>query len=270
MLAPGAYARRGLRHMLAIDLGTARLRIWSPTLGRVIEEPTVVAWGPPGTRRAVGRVAIDRAADGEAPLVWPLRDGVVDNYPACVHLLRVLVAGHNLIGRPDTPVLVGVPATATLRQQNLVRTAVRRATGGRVTVVEEPLAAALACRIDLTKADDLVVVDIGHGRTEVIRVACGAVVAAERVNAANAVDQVPAIAAVIRGLAPRTHLGGPRRLLITGGGAAPGVAARLAALTNRSVTMPPDVRLATIHGLALLLTAGQDQPAGTTPDPGAR
>ncbi|MCW3818128.1 rod shape-determining protein [Micromonospora sp. DR5-3] len=267
MLTPGAYARRGLRHMLAIDLGTSSVRIWSPTLGRVIEEPTVVAWGPPGSRRAVGRAALDRAADGDAPLVWPLRDGVMDNYPACVHLLRVLVTVNDLVCRSGTPVLVGVPATATLRQQNLVRAAVRRATGGRVTVVEEPLAAALACRIDLARAEDVVVVDIGHGRTEVVRVACGAVTDAERVDVANAVDQVPAIAAVVRRFTPRSQPAGPRRLLITGGGAISGVAARLAALTNRSVTMPANVRLATIQGLTLLLTAGHEQPTDGPPGP---
>ncbi|OKI49629.1 rod shape-determining protein [Micromonospora sp. CB01531] len=267
MLTPGAYARRGLRQMLAIDLGTATVRLWSPTLGRVIEEPTVVAWGPPGSRRAVGRAALDRATHDDAPLVWPVRAGVMDNYPACVHLLRVLVTANDLTCRPHTPVLVGVPATATLRQQNLVRAAVRRATDGRVTVVEEPLAAALACRIDLARTDDVVVVDIGHGRTEVVRLACGTVTAAERVDVANAVDQVPAIAAVVRRFTPRAHRVGPRRLLITGGGAVPGVAARLAALTNRSVTMPANVRLATIQGLTMLLTTGQDHPTGSEPGP---
>ncbi|MGS2615373.1 rod shape-determining protein [Micromonospora sp. LZ34] len=255
MLTPGAYAREGLRQILTIDLGTAHVRIWSPALRRVVEEPTVVAWGPPGSRRAVGRAAVDLAERTGAPLVWPLRAGVVDHFPACVHLLRVLTVANGRPWAPHTPVLVGVPATATLRQQHRLTAAVGRATGGRVTTVEEPLAAALACRVDLD-AEDLVVVDIGHGRTEVVRVTAGAVTAAARADGSNDVDQVPAIAAAVRRLGDRSGRSGPRRLLVTGGGAATiGLAARLAALTNRAVTMPTDVRLATIHGLALLARA---------------
>ncbi|MFI7491494.1 rod shape-determining protein [Micromonospora echinaurantiaca] len=260
MLNPGAYAREGLRQILTIDLGTAHVRIWSPALGRVVEEPTVVVWGPPGSRRAVGRAAVELADRTGAPLVWPLRHGVVDHFAACVHLLRVLTVTHAGSGAPHTPVLVGVPATATLRQQQRLTAAVRRATGGRVSTVEEPLAAALACRVGLD-TEDLVVVDIGQGRTEVVRITDGTVTAAARTDGSNNVDQVPAIAAAVRRLGEHTHRPGPRRLLVTGGGAATiGVAARLAALTSRAVTMPADVRLATIQGLALLAQTRPPHP----------
>src|SRR4051812_17012354 len=75
-------------------------------------------------------------------------DGVVRDFFACVHLLRVLVAASAPPCGDACSVLVGVPATATLRQKNRLVAAVRRGVGGRVTTVEEPLAAALACRPD--------------------------------------------------------------------------------------------------------------------------
>ncbi|MGW4500731.1 rod shape-determining protein [Micromonospora sp. NPDC004336] len=253
MLAPGAYARLGLRHPLALDLGTSTVRVWSPPHGTVVAEPAVVARIPSGGH-AVGRAAIDLRAGGDAKLVWPVRHGVVEDFHACVHLLRVVAAATGRPGDDLSPVVVGVPATATLRQKNLLVAVVRRALGGRVATVEEPLAAALACPADLD-GDDIVAIDIGHGRTEIARIADRAVVAAERVDVPNSVDQVPSIAATVRRLGAHPVRPGRRRLLITGGGAAhPGLAARLAALTGRTVTMPADPHLATLAGLRLLLT----------------
>ncbi|MER5335758.1 rod shape-determining protein [Micromonospora sp. NPDC002717] len=253
MLAPGVYARLGVRHPVALDLGTSAVRVWTPVHGEVVTEPAVVARIPSGGH-AVGRAAMDLRATSGAKLLWPVRHGVVEDFFACVHLLRVVAAAAGRPGDDVSPVVVGVPATATLQQKNLLVAVVRRALGGRVATVEEPLAAALACQADLDR-DDVVAVDIGHGRTEIARIADRAVAAAEHVDVPNAVDQVPFIAAAVRRVGARPAGPGRRRLLITGGGAAhPGLAARLAALTGRTVTMPPDPHLATLAGLRLLLT----------------
>ncbi|WP_433393627.1 rod shape-determining protein [Micromonospora sp. KLBMP9576] len=250
MLTPGAYARRGLRHPVALDLGTSTVRLWTPVSGTVVTEPAVVAWTPSGAQ-AVGRAAIALRDSGDAKLLWPVRSGVVADFFACVHLLRVLAAASGRPGDDVSPVVVGVPATATLRQQDLLDAVVRQAFGGRVATVEEPLAAALGCRADLD-GDDVVTVDIGQGRTEIVRIADRAVEAAERVDVPDGLDPAPLIAAAVRRLGTRP---GRRRLLITGGGAAhPQLAARLAALTGRVVTMPADPHLATLTGLRLLLT----------------
>ncbi|MGK5672005.1 rod shape-determining protein [Micromonospora sp. URMC 106] len=214
VLAPGAYARLGVRHPLALDLGTSTVRVWTPLHGAVVAEPAVVARIPSGGH-AVGRAAIDLRATSGAKLVWPVRHGVVADFAACVHLLRVVAAATGRPGGDLSPVVVGVPATATLRQKNLLVAVVRRALGGRVSTVEEPLAAALACPADLDH-DDIVAIDIGHGRTEIARIADRGVAAAERVDVPNAVDQVPLIAAAVRRLGAHPACAGRRRLLITG------------------------------------------------------
>ncbi|GAB3149535.1 hypothetical protein GCM10027290_35920 [Micromonospora sonneratiae] len=257
MLSPGVYARSGVRHPLAIDLGTANVRVWTPAGSSVIDEPTVIAYDREGVPAAVGRAALALAGSGDVRLVRPVRDGVVDDFPACVHLLQRLVAAS---GRPPgdmSPVLVGVPATATLWQQDLLIAAVSQTTRGRVVTVEEPLAAALACQATLDAGCDVVAVDLGHGRTEVVRIASGAVTAAERIGIDNPLDQVSAIADVVRRLTRATARSGRRRLLLLTGGGAVGTDAgsRLAALTGRVVTMPAESQLATIRGLRLLLTA---------------
>jgi actin-like ATPase involved in cell morphogenesis len=234
-------------HPLALDVGTATVRVWTPGLDCVLSEPAVIGRDRRG-RRVAGRTALEYGTD----LVWPMSDGVVHDFYRCVRLLRMLVV---MAGRPHadlSPVLVGVPATATLREKNLMVTAVRRATGSPVTAVDEPLAAALACRLS-PRDGDVVAVDIGHGRTEVARITEQTVTAAERVDIANTVDQVPAIATAVRRIGVSAE--GHRRLLLTGGGATlPGVAARLAASTRRAVTVPVQPRLATVTGLRLLLT----------------
>ncbi|MGW0431850.1 rod shape-determining protein [Micromonospora sp. NPDC003197] len=257
MLGPGVYARPGVPHPLAIDLGTANVRIWTPAAGSVIDEPTVVAYDSAGVARAVGQAALTLARSGGVRLVRPIQDGVIDDFRACVHLLQALITASARPAGDVSPVLVGVPATATLWQQDLLTAAVGRVTGGRVVAVEEPLAAALSCRSSLDTSNDVVAVDLGQGRTEVVRITGGTVTAAERVGPGNLLDQVPAIAATVRQLTCESaRLGHRRLLLLTGGGAAgPNVASRLAALTGRIVTMPVDSRLATIRGLRLLMTA---------------
>ncbi|HEY8532946.1 MAG TPA: rod shape-determining protein [Micromonospora sp.] len=263
MLAVGAYARRGVRHPLAIDLGTSMVRIWAPGLETVVNEPAVVAFGPVPDQRAAGRAAFEVARRTGAPLIWPVRDGVVDNLAACVYLLRTLVAATGRPADDPSPVVVGVPATATLRQLHLIMTAVHHATGGRVSAVEEPLAAALACFPRLDDGDDVVAVDIGQGRTEVIQIADRAVAAAERVDARGR-DLIPAIAETVRRIAPCGSRR-PRRLLVTGGGATrPGAATSLAALTGRTVTVPAEARLATLRGLSLLLSTADSHPQSLT------
>ncbi|MFF5224977.1 rod shape-determining protein [Dactylosporangium sp. NPDC000521] len=252
MLTPGAYAVRGGEHCLALDLGTSTVRLWTPATGAVITAPTVLA-RLGGGRSVAGQAAL-ALPDGEAGATWPVRGGVVRDFFACVQLLRLLVADLGLPSDPTLQVLVGVPATATLRQRTVLVAAVRRGVGGRVTAVEEPLAAALACRHGAEDTGaDVVVVDIGSGRTEIARIADGSVVAAHHVDETGPVDRIPAIADCVRRLhRPR---GRRHRLLLTGGGAmTPGIAAELAARTGRSVTMPADPPLATLNGLRLLLT----------------
>lgn len=249
MLTAGAYAEPGVRHCLAPDMGSSTVRLWTPATATVLRQPTVLAL-PSGGRHVTGQAAL--AEDGGAVATWPVRDGVVRDFFACVHLLRLLTADAGLPADVSFPVLVGVPATATLRKRNVLVAAVRRAVGGRVTPVAEPLAAALACGTS-ARDGDVIVVDIGSGRTEVVRVADGRVTAAERVDNASQVDRIPAIADCVRRLDGFGN--GRRRRLITGGGAAsPGSAARLAALTGRPVTVPADPALATLIGLRLLLT----------------
>ncbi|MFY1621796.1 rod shape-determining protein [Micromonospora sp. WMMD735] len=249
MLTAGAYARPRVQACLALDLGTSTVRMWTSQSGTVITEPAVLC-RPGSDRHVAGRAALTAQAGG-VTVTWPVRDGVVRDFFACVQLLRLLTADIRLPSDTAYPVLVGVPATATLRQRNVLVAAVRRAVGGRVSAVEEPLAAALACRPD--PGGDVVVVDIGSGRTEVARIGDRSIVAVERVEDAGSVDRIPAIADCVRRLdRPR---GGQRRLLLTGGGAtAPGTAARLAALTGRCVTMPAEPPLATLTGLRRLLT----------------
>lgn len=244
----GAFSRVGVRRCLALDLGTSTVRLWTSRAGTVISEPAVLCRRGSG-RQVAGRAALAAQAGG-ATATWPVRDGVVRDYFACVHLLRLLTADLHLPSHTAFPVLVGVPATATPRQRNLLVAAVRRAVGGRVSAVAEPLAAAAACRPG-PDGTDLIVADIGSGRIEVARIRGRSVAAAERVADDEPIDRLPAIAACVRRL---DHPDRQRRLLLTGGGAAtPGIAARLAALTGCSVTVPHDPPMATLTGLRRLL-----------------
>ena len=142
------------RHLpVAVDLGSSRLRVWSPA-----------------TRRA-----FDTPAAG-------MRNGRVVDDAACGSLLRRQLG---VLGRRRFDVTVAVPGLADAADVVL---RVLAAVGARhVTVVEQPLAAAIGAGVDVASARPSLVLDLGGGLVEVAVVSDGAI-RAQRVLEWGVVD----------------------------------------------------------------------------------
>ena len=161
---------------VAIDLGTANTVVYARGMGIVINEPSVVAMetSANGIRRvkAVGDDA--KLMMGKTPqsiqTIRPLRSGVIadlDVAEAMIkHFIRKAHGGPSRFSR-GPEVVICIPSGATPVEKRAIHRAVTNAGGDKVSLLEEPMAAAIGAGLPVTKPIGSLVIDIGGGTTEV-------------------------------------------------------------------------------------------------------
>jgi rod shape-determining protein MreB len=195
-----------LRAGVAIDLGTVNTLVSVAGRGLVLEEPSTVALDKTtGRVAAVGRAAA--ALAGKEPVgvdvTYPLRDGVIADMEASTAMLHAFLRRARVRAWPLRPdAMVCVPTGATAVERRSIPAALgARSPHCRVTLVDEPVAAAAGAGVDLAGGEGAFIVDIGGGTTEVALVAGGRIVRAQSLRlGGNAMDE-----AIVQ--AARTELG---------------------------------------------------------------
>jgi len=142
----------GLRHNLALDVGTASVRLGTGSR-RVIEAPSHC-----GERRAIS-------------------GGVVVDGEALVDILVPLLAQGRAFGVVKPRVLACAPTDATPRERELLVEAILRSGAASVLVVPEPLAAAVGGGVDVASPYAQMVIDIGEGVTDCAVIRSGRLIA---------------------------------------------------------------------------------------------
>ncbi|MEV6036532.1 rod shape-determining protein [Nonomuraea sp. NPDC052116] len=231
------------RRLVALDLGTARTRSLS---GHAIaDRPSAV----------MGR------ASGVADVVRPIRHGMVADPGACVRLVRLVLQDTRLYdGRPPARVLAGVPIAASPSDRRAVHAAVSEIAGCEVTLVEEPLAAAVGVGLDVLDPQSCLVLDVGAGIVEAAAIGAGAVVDAVSLQlGATTAEGLPpyALESVVEmtaGLLRRLPTASRSRgLVVTGGGAHQELLlSRLRTALRLRISVAPQPQHATIRGLMRL------------------
>ncbi len=166
------FAPRGL----AIDLGTANTVVHVAGEGVVINEPSVVAMerGSDGLPRvrAVGDDAklMMGKTPGNVETIRPLRSGVIADLDVAEemikHFIRKAHGGPTRFSR-GPEVVICIPSGATPVERRAIRQAVSNAGSDRVSLLEEPMAAAIGAGLPVTDPIGSMIVDIGGGTTEV-------------------------------------------------------------------------------------------------------
>jgi rod shape-determining protein MreB and related proteins len=170
---------------LAIDLGTANTLVYRMGAGVVFDEPTVVAVnGATGEVSAMGEDAW-RMIGGDAGnvvAVRPLRAGTMTEFDITQRMLQVVLrkVGFARFSRPR--VLVCVSSLSSEVERRAIEEAIRFAGARQVTLVEEPLAAAIGAGLPVHEPMGNLIVDIGGGRSEMAVVSMGGVVSGHAVT----------------------------------------------------------------------------------------
>jgi rod shape-determining protein MreB len=160
---------------LAIDLGTVNTVVHVRGRGIVLNEPSVVALERVnGIRRvaAVGRNA--KLMMGKTPdnieAVRPMRDGVIADLDVAEQMIKYFIdQAHGGPSRfPRRPeMVVCIPSGSTSVERRAIRQAAENAGASKVSLIEEPMAAAIGAGLPVTEPLGAMVVDIGGGTTEV-------------------------------------------------------------------------------------------------------
>jgi rod shape-determining protein MreB len=170
---------------LAIDLGTANTLVYRLGDGVVFDEPTVVAVnGGTGEVLAMGEEAwrMIGGDSGNVVAVRPLRAGTMTEFDITQRMLEVVLrkVGITRFSRPR--VLVCVSSLSSEVERRAIEEAVKFAGGRQVTLVEEPLAAAIGAGLPVHEPVGNLVADIGGGRSEMAVVSMGGVVSGHAVT----------------------------------------------------------------------------------------
>ena len=168
---------------VGIDLGTANTLVYMKGKGIIMREPSVVAVDTKTDEvRCVGGEA--KAVIGRTPgsivAVRPLKDGVIADFDITANMLENFLkkaCGNSMFYRPR--VVICIPSGVTEVERRAVREATLKAGARQVSVIEEPMAAAIGAGLPISEPTGSMIVDIGGG------ISLGGIVASRSVRMAG-------------------------------------------------------------------------------------
>ena len=175
---------------IGIDLGTASILVYIKGKGVVLKEPSVVAFDRDTNKiKAIGeeaRLMLGRTP-GNIVAVRPLRQGVISDYTVTEKMLSYFISrtvGKSLFGRKPR-ISVCVPSGATEVEKKAVEDATYQAGAREVSIIEEPIAAAIGAGIDISKPCGNMIVDIGGGTSDIAVISLGGTVVSASIKIAG-------------------------------------------------------------------------------------
>lgn len=171
---------------IGIDLGTANTLVFMKGKGIIIREPSVVAVDTRTDEvKSVGQEAKDviGRTPGSIVAIRPLKDGVIADFDITTAMLEQFIQkamNKTFLARPR--VVICIPSGVTAVERRAVKEAAERAGAKRVSIIEEPMAAAIGANLMVADPIGNMVVDIGGGTSEVAVISLGGIVAAKSVR----------------------------------------------------------------------------------------
>ncbi len=176
---------------IGIDLGTANTIVFVKDKGIVIREPSVVAInvsGKPARVVAVGTQAKEMIGrtPGSITAMRPLRDGVIADFDVTTEMLKKFIEkamGGSFFAKAR--VVICIPSGVTEVERRNVHDVAIEAGARYVSLIEEPMAAAIGAGLPVSEAIGSMVVDIGGGTSEVAVISLGDIVCSRSVRVAG-------------------------------------------------------------------------------------
>jgi len=191
---------------IAMDLGTANTLVYVRDKGIVLNEPSVVAVSANGTKvEAVGLEAkrMFGRTNSELQTIRPMKDGVIADFNVTNHMITYFInktLKKNWFIKPR--IVIGVPTCITQVEKKAVIESALMSGVRDVSLVEEPMAAAIGADIPVHKAEGNMVIDIGGGTSDVAVISLSAIAYGESIRlAGDAIDE-----AIVRYIRLNHHL----------------------------------------------------------------
>jgi len=183
---------RGKR--IGIDLGTTTIIIYVEGKGVVFKEPSVVSMdSKSGEILAIGSEAKEMLGRTPESIIAlkPMKDGVIDDYEIIESVLKYYI--RKICGRwklLHPYLMICIPTRGTSIEKRAVVNAGMRAGAKKISLIEEPKAAAIGANIDIAKPEGSMIVDMGGGTTDIAVLSLGDIVIGESIRiAGNKMDE---------------------------------------------------------------------------------
>ena len=174
---------------IGIDLGTASILVYIRGKGVVLKEPSVVAFDRDTNKiKAIGenaRLMLGRTP-GNIVAVRPLRQGVISDYKVTERMMKYFIQkamGKRTFRKPR--VAVCVPSGVTEVEKKAVEDATYEAGAREVSIIEEPIAAAIGAGIDISRPCGNMIVDLGGGTSDIAVISLGGTVVSASIKVAG-------------------------------------------------------------------------------------
>jgi len=173
---------------IAIDLGTANTLVFVKGEGIVIREPSVVAIAKRDHRvLAIGTQAREMMGKThrEIEIIRPMRNGVIDDDEIAETMIREFIkrAQRNRITRPR--IIVCVPSGVNKSEKRVIRNSAEYAGAREVSLIAEPMAAAVGVQLPVKEPVGSMIVDIGGGTTEIAIISLSGIVTQHSIRIAG-------------------------------------------------------------------------------------
>ena len=191
---------------IAMDLGTANTLVYIRDKGIVLNEPSVVAVSANGTKvEAVGLEAkrMFGRTNSELQTIRPMKDGVIADFNVTNRMITYFInktLKKNWFIKPR--IVIGVPTCITQVEKKAVIESALMSGVREVSLVDEPMAAAIGADIPVHKAEGNMVIDIGGGTSDIAIISLSAIAYGESIRlAGDSIDE-----AIVRYIRLNHHL----------------------------------------------------------------
>ena len=173
---------------IAIDLGTARFKIYQDGKGIVLNEPSIIAVDNMTEEIiAIGSEAygmLGRTSE-RVTVAHPLGNGVISDLTLAEHLIAYYLrqVGRSRLLPPR--VVVSVPCGVTEVEKRAVVDAIGAAGVRKVCLIEEPVAAAIGAGVDIAAPHGCMIVDVGEGATDMAVISLNGIAIANSTHVAG-------------------------------------------------------------------------------------
>ena len=167
---------------MAIDLGTANTLVYVKNRGVVLNEPSVVAVLHNMGKSKVIAVGMEAKqmlgkTPGHIQAIRPMKDGVIADFVITEEMNKYFIRKvHNRRTFANPRVIICVPTGSTPVERRAIHDSALAAGARKVSLIEEPMAAAIGAGLPVNEPQGSMVVDIGGGTTEIAVISLGGIV----------------------------------------------------------------------------------------------
>ena len=176
-----------MSNTFGIDLGTCNVKVFCKATGKVLNEKNTIAIVNKNQMYAYGdqAYAMYEKAPENINVTFPVINGVIADYANMQTMIFEFLEKYSKGKVRGAEFVVAVPTDITEVEKKAVEDATYQAGAREVSIIEEPIAAAIGAGIDIARPCGNMIVDIGGGTSDIAVISLGGSVVSTSIKIAG-------------------------------------------------------------------------------------